>query len=76
MTGCVNWVGTKNDVVYGQTPIDGKMVYVHRIAWEKHTGLPSAGIHVHHTIRVARWLAGVLTGAFPLWSFAAWMFAL
>lgn len=46
---CVEWPGTRSDKGYGQVRVDGKLEYVHRIAWEQVNGpVPEGLLVLHH----------------------------
>jgi hypothetical protein len=45
---CLVWTGARNDVGYGQMSVAGKVVYVHRRAWEVARGGIPAGMYVCH----------------------------
>jgi hypothetical protein len=46
--GCRVWVGAHNDHGYGQTTWNGRIVYVHRLAYELHYGPIPKGMYVCH----------------------------
>jgi hypothetical protein len=47
--GCLLWTGAKNDKGYGQTTVGRRRYYVHRLAWERHTGasIPEGWVVMH-----------------------------
>lgn len=47
-TPCLIWWGGKTTDGYGETFVDGRVVYAHRIAFELHIGPIPPGHDIHH----------------------------
>lgn len=45
---CLIWTGSRTAGGYGHIYVDGKMVYVHRLAWVLENGRPPAGSVIDH----------------------------
>jgi len=45
---CLVWTGATNDKGYGQRRVDGRVQYVHRLAWEEEHGPIPDGMKVLH----------------------------
>jgi hypothetical protein len=52
--GCWEWPGATNDAGYGQIRWLGKTLYIHRVVWEHHHGVISAGLELDHLCRNTR----------------------
>lgn len=50
-TGCWVWQRARTRMGYGQIPIDGKMLYAHRVYYEKHVGPIPLGLVLDHLCR-------------------------
>lgn len=48
MTGCIEWKWAKSSAGYGQKRIDGKLVYMHRLAYADAHGPIPDGMLVRH----------------------------
>ena len=49
MSECIEWQGAKSSAGYGQLKVNGKVHYVHRLAYEKANGPIPEGLVVRHT---------------------------
>lgn len=48
MTPCTEWHKARSSAGYGQKSVDGKVLYVHRLEYEKHHGPIPKGMVVRH----------------------------
>jgi hypothetical protein len=48
VTGCLEWIGAKNNYGYGRLMVDGKNVLAHRVSYEVNVGQIPAGYDVCH----------------------------
>lgn len=49
--GCLLWTGTLTRGGYGQIRVGGRLVYVHRFAWERVNGPVPSGLELDHLCR-------------------------
>ena len=48
-SGCLLWTGARNSAGYGQTSVERKRRFVHRLAWEYENGeIPEGMLVLHH----------------------------
>lgn len=52
-SGCILWLGAIPRCGYGQMGVDGKGLYVHRLAWEEEYGSVPTGMRVLHKCDVS-----------------------
>ena len=50
-TGCHLWTGARNSKGYGQTSLNGRLVYAHRFAYERAHGPVPKGLELDHLCR-------------------------
>ena len=51
MTECIEWNGTITKCGYGQIRLDGKLFYVHRVAYTLYHGSIPKGLQIDHLCR-------------------------
>lgn len=51
-SGCWLWVGGRTAQGYGETFVNGRVRYAHRVAYELHVGPIPAGLQLDHRCRV------------------------
>jgi HNH endonuclease len=51
-SGCWLWTGARSAAGYGQMRVDGRTLYVHRLAWEMLRGPISPGLVLDHLCRI------------------------
>lgn len=51
-TGCWLWLKYVNEGGYGQSYLNGRLVYAHRMAWEIYRGPIPVGMQIDHVCRV------------------------
>lgn len=49
MSLCIEWQGAKSSAGYGQRRVSGKLLYVHRLAYEAEHGEIPKGLVIRHT---------------------------
>lgn len=49
MGSCIEWTGARSSAGYGQKGVNGKVLYMHRLEYEKHYGPIPKGMVVRHS---------------------------